>query len=361
MTVLDTPRRTRSAAFHTLTVARVEPLTDDSAAITFDVPADLAGEYDFAPGQSLTLRRTIDGREERRTYSICAPAGAAPRIGVREIPDGLFSRWLVREVRPGDEVDVQVPSGSFTVDPATGGRHLCLAAGSGITPMLSIAGSLLAGGDAEVALVYGNRTTSSVMFSEELGDLKNAHGARLQLVHVLSREPRDVELFSGRLDADRILRILTSLLPVDRFDHVWLCGPYAMVEQARDVLRELGVADDRVHAELFYVDAPPPELHRPVAVREGATTDVTVVLDGLSATAALPQDQSILDSAQATRSDLPFACKGGVCGTCRAKVVEGEVDMRRNYALEPAEVEAGFVLTCQSFPLGDAVTVDFDA
>ncbi len=361
MTVLDAPRRTRSAAFHTLTVARVEPLTDDSAAITFDVPADLAGEYDFAPGQSLTLRRTIDGREERRTYSICAPAGAAPRIGVREIPDGLFSRWLVRDVRPGDEVDVQVPGGSFTVDPATGGRHLCLAAGSGITPMLSIAGSLLAGGDAEVALVYGNRTTSSVMFSEELGDLKNSHGARLQLVHVLSREPRDVELFSGRLDADRIRRILTSLLPVDRFDHVWLCGPYAMVEQARDVLRELGVADDRVHAELFYVDAPPPELHRPVAVREGATTDVTVVLDGLSATAALPQDQSILDSAQATRSDLPFACKGGVCGTCRAKVVEGEVDMRRNYALEPAEVEAGFVLTCQSFPLGDAVTVDFDA
>lgn len=361
MTVVEAPRRTRSAAFHTLTVARVEPLTDDSAAITFDVPADLAGEYDFAPGQSLTLRRTIDGREERRTYSICAPAGAAPRIGVREIPDGLFSRWLVREVRPGDEVDVQVPSGSFTVDPSTGGRHLCLAAGSGITPMLSIAGSLLAGGEAEVALVYGNRTTSSVMFSEELGDLKNAHGARLQLVHVLSREPRDVELFSGRLDADRIRRILTSLLPVDLFDHVWLCGPYAMVEQARDVLRELGVADDRVHAELFYVDAPPPELHRPVAVREGATTDVTVVLDGLSATAALPQDQSILDSAQATRSDLPFACKGGVCGTCRAKVVEGEVDMRRNYALEPAEVEAGFVLTCQSFPLGDAVTVDFDA
>ena len=361
MTVLDTPRRARSAAFHTLTVARVEALTDDSAAVTFDVPADLAGEYDFAPGQSLTLRRTIDGREERRTYSICAPAGAAPRIGVREIPDGLFSRWLVREVRPGDQVDVQVPSGSFTVDPATGGRHLCLAAGSGITPMLSIAGSLLAVGDAEVALVYGNRTTSSVMFSEELGDLKNSHGARLQLVHVLSREPRDVELFSGRLDGDRIRRILTSLLPVELFDHVWLCGPYAMVEQARDVLRELGVADDRVHAELFYVDAPPPELHRPVAVREGATTDVTVVLDGLSATAALPQDQSILDSAQATRSDLPFACKGGVCGTCRAKVVEGEVDMRRNYALEPAEVEAGFVLTCQSFPLGDAVTVDFDA
>ena len=362
MTVVESAARaSRTAPFHTLTVAGVERLCDDAAAVTFDVPPELAADYAFAPGQSLTLRRTIDGREERRSYSICAPVGARPRVGVREIPDGVFSSWLVRHVRPGDEVEVQVPTGSFTADPSTGGRHLCIAAGSGITPMLSIATSLLRYGDAEVALLYGNRTSGSVMFAEELGDLKNTFGPRLQLVHVLSREPRDVELFSGRLDADRIRRILDVLLPVEQFDDVWLCGPFAMINDARAVLTDLGVPADRIHFELFYVDEPPPELKRASPVHEGATTDVTVVLDGLSATAALPQDQTILDAAQASRSDLPFACKGGVCGTCRAKVTEGEVDMRRNYALEPTEVEAGFVLTCQSYPVGDRVTVDFDA
>ncbi|SFB76785.1 ring-1,2-phenylacetyl-CoA epoxidase subunit PaaE [Nocardioides terrae] len=362
MTVVETaPRSARTAAFHTLTVAAVETLCEDAAAVTFDVPPELAEDYAFLPGQSLTLRRTVGGREERRSYSICAPVGARPRIGVREIPDGLFSTWLVHDVRPGDEIEVQVPTGSFTADPRAGGRHLCIAAGSGITPMLSIATSLLTHGDAEVALLYGNRTSGSVMFAEDLGDLKNAFGSRLQLVHVLSREPRDAELFSGRLDADRIRRILDVLLPVEQFDDVWLCGPFAMINDAREVLTELGVAADRIHFELFYVDEPPPELKRLDRVYDGATTDVTIVLDGLSATAALPRDQSILDAAQASRSDLPFACKGGVCGTCRAKVTDGVVDMRRNYALEPAEVDAGFVLTCQSYPVGDCVTVDFDA
>lgn len=363
MTVVETaPRSARTAAFHTLTVATVERLCDDAAAITFDVPIEVAAEYAFKPGQSLTLRRNVGGREERRSYSICAPVGTRPRIGVREIPDGLFSSWLVRQVRPGDQIEVQVPTGTFTADPDAGGRHLCIAAGSGITPMLSIASSLLTHGDAEVAMLYGNRTSSSVMFAEELGDLKNLHGPRLQLVHVLSREPRDAELFSGRLDADRIRRILQVLLPVGRFDDFWLCGPFAMINDAREVLTELGVSPDRIHFELFYVDEPPPDLKRETtAVTDGATTDVTVILDGLSGTAAMPQDQTILDAAQASRADLPFACKGGVCGTCRAKVTAGQVDMRRNYALEPAEVEANFILTCQTYPLGDAVTVDFDA
>ncbi len=351
-----------AAAFHTLTVADVEELTDDAVAVTFDVPADLVDDFAFVPGQSLTLRKVVDGREERRQYSICAPAGSRPRVGVREIPDGVFSRWLVRDVRPGDRVEVQTPGGRFCPDPAllAGGRHLCIAAGSGITPMLSVASSVLdSGGD--VTLLYGNRTSGSVMFAEELSDLKNEHGPELQLVHVLSREPRDVELFSGRLDADRLRRLLTLLAPASSFDHVWICGPHAMLEDARSVLAELGVPADRVHFELFYVDAPPPELHRAEAEVTGETTEVTLVLDGLTTTAPLPRDSSILDGAQATRADLPFACKGGVCGTCRARVTEGEVDMRRNYALEPAEVEAGFVLTCQSYPLADPVTVDFDA
>ena len=348
-------------AFHTLTVAAVEKLCDDAAAVTFEIPDGLRDDYAFEAGQSLALRRVVDGVEERRSYSICAPVGAPPRVGVREVPDGLFSSWLVHEVRPGDEIDVQTPTGSFRADPDQGGRHLCIAAGSGITPMLSIAATVLTHPDAEVTLLYGNRTTGSVMFAEELADLKNRYGPRLDLVHVLSREPRDVELFSGRLDADRLRRLLTVLVPVDAVDHVWLCGPFGLIADAREVLAELGVAKEKVHFELFYVDEPPPELKRLDRVYDGATTDVTIVLDGLSATAALQRDQSILDAAQASRSDLPFACKGGVCGTCRAKVVDGEVEMVRNYALEPAEVEQQFVLTCQTYPVSDAVTVDFDA
>lgn len=350
-----------TATFHTLTVTDVEQLTDDAAAVTFDLPDELRDVFDFAAGQSLTLRRTVAGVEQRRSYSICAPAGSAPRIGVREVPDGLFSTWLVREVRPGDKVEVLPPSGSFRADPAQGGRHLCIAAGSGITPMLSIMATVLGNPDARVTLLYGNRTTSSVMFAEELADLKDAHHDRLDLVHVLSREPRDVELFSGRLDGDRLRDLLTLVVPVGDMDHVWLCGPFGMLTEARAVLAELGVPAERVHVELFWVDEPPPELRHPDRVVDGATSEVTVILDGRSTTSAMPQDKRLLDAAQEVRADLPFACKGGVCGTCRAKVCAGEVDMVRNYALEPEEVAAGFVLTCQTYPVSDEVTVDFDA
>lgn len=357
MTVTTTTR----AAFHTLTVASVEQLTDDAAAVMFEVPDELREAFDFHAGQSLTLRRMIGGQEHRRSYSICAAVGQRPRVGVREIPDGLFSRWLVHEVRPGDRIEVQTPSGSFRADPDGGGRHLCIAAGSGITPMLSIASSVLRHPAAEVTMLYGNRTSGSVMFAEELADLKNRYGPRFDLVHVLSREPRDVELFSGRLEADRLRRLLTTLVPLTAVDHVWLCGPFGMIADARAVLAELGVADDRVHFELFYVDEPPPAMHRPDVVVSGDTSDVTIVLDGRTTTAAMPRGTSVLDGAAATRNDLPFACKGGVCGTCRAKLTGGEVDMRRNYALESTEIEQGFVLTCQSFPISDSVTIDFDA
>jgi ring-1,2-phenylacetyl-CoA epoxidase subunit PaaE len=349
------------AAFHALTVAAVERLTDDSAAVTFDVPDHLRDAFAFEAGQSLTLRRVVDGREHRRSYSICAPVGARPRVGVREIPDGMFSSWLVHDVRAGDTVDVQPPTGSFRADPSVGGRHLCIAAGSGITPMLSIATTVLTHPDSRVTLLYGNRKSSSVMFAEELSDLKNRYGARLDLVHVLSREPRDVELFSGRLDADRLRRLLAALVPLHGVDHVWLCGPFGLIADARAVLEELGVGRDKVHFELFYVDEPPPELTRPEAALDGEVSEVTLVLDGRTTTAPMARSETILDAAAATRHDLPFACKGGVCGTCRARVTSGEVDMRRNYALDDDEVERGFVLTCQTHPVGDTVTVDFDA
>lgn len=347
--------------FHPLRVAAVDRLTEDAAALTFDVPPDLAATFRFDAGQSLTLRRVVDGREHRRSYSLCAPAGAPPRVGVRTVPGGLFSTWLVEEVRPGDVVEVQRPSGSFRATAEQGGRHLCVAAGSGITPVLSVAATVLRHPEAQVTLVYANRRASTVMFADELADLKDRYGARLSLLHVLSREPRDVELFSGRLDAERLGRIVDALVPVDDLDHAWLCGPLGMVTDARTVLASRGVPAGRVHAELFHVDGPPPAPRREEGVPAGATSAVTLVLDGRRSTDRLPRDATLLDGAQRVRADLPFACRGGVCGTCRARVVAGAADMRRNYALDPAEVAAGFVLTCQSYPTGDALTVDFDA
>uniref|UniRef100_UPI0005947AFB 2Fe-2S iron-sulfur cluster-binding protein n=1 Tax=Nocardia tenerifensis TaxID=228006 RepID=UPI0005947AFB len=299
--------------------------------------------------------------EHRHSYSICAPAGSPPRVGVREVSDGLFSSWLVHQVRAGDEIEVQGPTGTFVADPARGGRHVLIAAGSGITPMLSIASSMLANPAAEVVLLYGNRRTRSVMFAEEIADLKDRFGPRLHLIHVLSREPREVELFSGRLDARRLREILCAVVPVAEIDHFWLCGPHGMITDAQGVLAALGIDRSRIHHELFYVGdvPPPPERHREPGVT-GPTSEVTLTLDGRSVTGAIPRDESVLDSGSRMRSDLPFACKGGVCGTCRAVVTRGEVELRRNYALDESEVAAGFVLTCQSFPLSDTLQVDFD-
>ena len=351
-----------STTFHPLAVAAVDELCDDAVAITFDVPPQLADAFAFRPGQALTVRRVIDGVEQRRSYSICAPAGAAPRIGVREVSGGAVSPWLVRAVRPGDRIDVLPPSGSFTPDVEAVAHHVLVVAGSGITPALSIAASVLANPETRVTVFYGNRRSDTVMFADELADLKDRSPSRLELVHVLSREPREPELFSGRLDAAKLRVLLPALLAVDEVDHWWLCGPYGMVVDAQQVLGELGVPADRVRRELFYVEdvAPPPARH----VESGTatpTSDVTIVLDGRRTTLALARDVTILDGAQRFRRDLPFACKGGVCGTCRAKVVAGEVELRRNFALDPDELAAGFVLTCQSYPRTAEATVDFDA
>jgi ring-1,2-phenylacetyl-CoA epoxidase subunit PaaE len=341
-------------------VARVDRLCDDAVAVTFEVPPELAAEFAFRAGQSLTLRRVVGGREERRSYSICAPVGHAPRIGVREVPGGMLSSWLVRRVRPGDRIDVQPPAGSFTTDLSTPARHVLIAAGSGITPVLSLAASALAQPGAQATVLYGNRRAGSVMFADEIADLKDAHPARLQLVHVLSREPQEVELFSGRLDAARLRRLLPATCDVAGVDHWWLCGPFGMVSDSLAVLAELGVPAQRIHRELFYVEEAPPEPERHPEEAPAGGSAVTVILDGRTTTTRIGPGTPVLDGAQRVRPDLPFACKGGVCGTCRARLTAGEVRMRRNFALEPAEVAAGYVLTCQSLPVSGELTVDYD-
>jgi ring-1,2-phenylacetyl-CoA epoxidase subunit PaaE len=358
--VATNPVRAGRGAFHELTVARVDRLCDDAAAITFHVPAELDERFAFRAGQSVTVRRIVDGREERRSYSIASAAGQPLRIGVREVRDGAVSGWLVHEVRPGDRVEVQQPAGSFTPDLEAGGRHVLIAAGSGITPVLSIGASVLEHPGAEVTLVYGNRRTASVMFADEVSDLKDANPSRVQLVHILSREPQEVELFSGRMDAARLRRLLPAVCAVDSVDHWWLCGPWGMVTDAVGVLAEFGVPRERIHRELFYVEevAPEQERHDEPAVTGGS--EVTVILDGRTTTTTVAPNTSVLDGVQRVRPDAPFACKGGVCGTCRARVRSGRVHLRRNFALEQAELDAGFVLTCQSLPVSDAVTVDYD-
>ena len=344
--------------FYPLRVRDVEALTEDSAAVTFDVPTSLKDQFAFAAGQSLTIRRG----EERRSYSICAPVGQSPRIGVRVVAGGAVSHYLVKELRAGDVLDVQAPTGSFTPDLSAGGQHVLIAAGSGITPMLSIAASILqAHPEAGVTLIYGNRRSDSVMFADDVADLKDAYPARMRLIHVLSREPQEVELFSGRLDAGKLRALLPAVIDPAGVDHFWLCGPFGMTTDALVVLTELGVDPACVHRELFYVgDEPLREEHHPDDA-PGVGAEVTVVLDGRRTTTTVAPDVAILDGAQKVRPDLPFACKGGVCGTCRALVTHGAVRMRRNYALEVAEVAAGYVLTCQSVPTTDAVTVDFDS
>ncbi|MFE0514701.1 1,2-phenylacetyl-CoA epoxidase subunit PaaE [Streptomyces sp. NPDC058964] len=359
-----TVRRTRRRpAFHTLRVAAVERLCEDAVAVSFDIPDELRQEFAFEPGQSLTLRRQVDGRDERRSYSICSPVGSRPRIGVRVVPGGLFSSWLVNEVEPGDTVEVMGPVGAFTPDLTTPGHHVLVAAGSGITPMRSIAESVLAADDrSRVTLFYGNRRTDSVMFADELADLKDLYPARFQLAHVLSREPREAELLTGRLDADRLAALIDGLVDISDADHWWLCGPHGMVLDAQRVLAGLGVPDERIHQELFFAgDEPVATVRHEEPRADGPVSQVTVVLDGRSTTSALSREVAILDSAARIRPDLPFACKGGVCGTCRAHITEGKADMRRNYALEPAEVDAGYVLTCQTYPVSDTLTVDFDS
>jgi ring-1,2-phenylacetyl-CoA epoxidase subunit PaaE len=358
----------RHSVFHPLRVASVERLTDDAVAVTFDVPPELREEFRFKPGQHLSVQSPVVGDTVRRNYSICAPATSGRlRIGVKRIPGGVFSSYVAERLRPGDFLDIMTPTGSFSTDlrPGQRKRYGAIAAGSGITPVLSILSTALeVEPGSSAVLVYVNRTTRDVMFLEDIEDLKNRYPDRFQLIHVLDEEPLDVEILSGRVDADRLGRILDCLVIPDDVDEWFLCGPLPMTEVAREVLLAHGADEAQIHRELFFVGPPPAASDRtPAAAQEepGVGASVTVLLDGRSQSFVLPEDgASILDATLRYRADAPFACKNGVCGTCRAKVVEGKVRMDNNYALEPAEVAAGYALACQSHPAADRVVIDFD-
>ncbi|WP_432491589.1 1,2-phenylacetyl-CoA epoxidase subunit PaaE [Kineococcus auxinigenes] len=359
--------RRQQLSFHPLRVSDVERLTDEAVAISFEVPEDLRALYEFTPGQHLTLRRTIDGEETRRSYSICAPAGTGRlRVAVKRIDGGVFSEWATSELRAGDEIDVMTPAGRFGIsfEPGRARHYTAIAAGSGITPVISLVETALAvEGGSRFTLVYGNRTSASVMFLEELADLKNRYPERLQVVHVLSREAQDAPLLSGRIDAEKLALLLTSVLEPDDVEEWFLCGPAEMVQECRRALLESGVDTSDVHHELFHVaGAGPAPRRRSSSGDSGPRSSVTVLLDGRSTAIELgAEDEPVLDAVLRVRADAPFACKGGVCGTCRAKVVEGSVRMDHDYALEEAEKAAGYVLTCQAHPTSERVLVDFDA
>ncbi|MEP6526424.1 MAG: 1,2-phenylacetyl-CoA epoxidase subunit PaaE [Nocardioidaceae bacterium] len=356
----------RHAVFHPLHVSDVERLTDDAVALTFDVPDDLREQYAFTQGQHLTVRTPLAGDEVRRNYSICSPAGdGALRIAVKRLGGGAFSSYALDRLRPGDTLEVMTPTGRFftQLDPDNAKHYCCIAAGSGITPIMSIISTVLSiEPRSRVTLLFANRTTKTIMFLEELEDLKDRYHERFHLVHVLTREPADVELFTGRIDGERLRRFLDTIIPPDSVDEWFLCGPFPMITDLRETLNQAGVDRRHVHTELFHVETVPP-VRRPAELADDSGgSEVTIVLDGRRSQLRLHTDDvSVLEAALAVRSDAPYACQGGVCGTCRAKLLDGTVRMDQNWALESTELDKGYVLTCQSHPTSDTVVLDYDA
>ncbi|MFI6640508.1 2Fe-2S iron-sulfur cluster-binding protein [Streptomyces sp. NPDC050504] len=351
--------------FHPLRVSEVERLTDDSVAVTFAVPPELHETFRHTPGQHVALRRFVAGEEIRRTYSICAPAVAAPaapvlRVGIRLVEDGAFSTYALKELAVGDAVDVMPPTGRFVLEPRAG-HFAAVVGGSGITPVLSMAATLLARApEARFCLIRGDRTVASTMFLDEVADLKDRYPDRFQLVTALSREEQQSGLDSGRLDRERLAGLLPALLPVADVDGWFLCGPLGLVQGAEAALKELGVGRGRVHQEIFHVEDGTAAVSDRQAAAVPAGAVLTATLDGRSGNWPVQEGESLLETVLRARSDAPYACKGGVCGTCRAFVVSGEVRMDRNFALEPEETDAGYVLACQSRPATPEVELDFD-
>jgi ring-1,2-phenylacetyl-CoA epoxidase subunit PaaE len=351
-----------AAEFHTLTVASVEPITDESVAVTFAVPDDLAGAFHHVPGQHVIVKASVDGEDVRRSYSICsAPDAGSVTVGIKRLDGGVFSTFANTVLAPGDVIEVTPPTGDFFIEPVSGTakHYIGIAAGSGITPMLSMISSVLdIESESRFTLVFGNKDARSIMFLDELDALKNRYPDRLVLFHILSRESHALPLFEGRIDEDKIRGLLSTVVDGSTASGWYLCGPSGMVAAARSVLTDGGVAEADIHDELFYAGG-----DAPLAVAEDDTDGATVrfTLAGRTSTVVVdPDGAPILDHVLAVRPDGPFSCRSGACASCRAKVTEGEVRMDRNWSLNQQEVDDGQILTCQSHPVTDVVELTYD-
>jgi ring-1,2-phenylacetyl-CoA epoxidase subunit PaaE len=371
MPEIATPPTRRRARFHSLTISRIRALTDDAIELSFDVPVQLASEYSYDPGQYIAIRADVDGENLRRSYSICqAPVEGQLKVAIKRDLGGLFSTWAIDNLRAGMQLEVMSPDGGFTsqIVRSTDAHYVAVAAGSGITPVLALIESTLSASPLNrFSLVYSNRTSMDTMFVDELADLKDRYPVQLALYHVLTRERRSSELLSGRLDEAKFRDILERLIDPTNVAEWFLCGPFDLVQLCRDTLADVGVEVGAIRFELFTTDRPDRpagQAGRPVEVAAGADVHrITFRLDGTTATvtSAVHSNESILNAALRVRGDVPFACAGGVCGTCRAVVTEGSVSMIENYALEPEELARGYVLTCQSIPTSECVSVNYDA
>jgi ring-1,2-phenylacetyl-CoA epoxidase subunit PaaE len=356
-------------AFHTLTIRDIRRETDDCVSVAFEVPEGLQADYHFTQGQYLTLRTTINDEDVRRSYSICtSPTEADLRVAIKKVPGGRFSTYANDILQIGDSLQVMTPMGNFftQLDPEQANHYVAFAAGSGITPVMSILKTVLTVEPKSVfTLFYGNRTSDSIIFKEELEGLKNQYMDRLSLHHILSREQTGSPLFNGRIDEDKVGQFCTAMLDVQDVEAFFLCGPETMIRSIQDTLVNLGVDEKRVHYELFTTPGADSDVAPKTTTPKrthAKDANIQIQLDGDLFNFPMPDgDVSLLDAALEGGLDLPFSCKGGVCCTCRAKLIEGEVEMDVNYALEPDEVAAGYILTCQAHPVTAKVAIDFDS
>jgi ring-1,2-phenylacetyl-CoA epoxidase subunit PaaE len=353
--------------FHPLTVTDVTRTIKDAVVVTLTPPDDSAGAFDFVQGQYLTFRRDFDGEELRRSYSICAGKDdGVLQVGIKRVDGGAFSTWANEELKPGDVLDAMPPMGAFhaPIEPDRAKSYLGFAGGSGITPVLSILKTVLAREPrATFTLVYANRGITSIMFREELEDLKNRYMGRLTLVHILESDAQDIDLFTGRVDGEKLDLLFRHWIDATAVDLAFICGPEPMMLTIADGLRRHGLDDSQIKFELFASAQPGRLKQRTVsqqAASAGDRTEATITLDGAARSFTMERGQTILEAALAHSLDAPFACKAGVCSTCRCKVLEGEVEMAANHALEDYEVARGYVLSCQSYPLTDRIVVDYD-
>jgi ring-1,2-phenylacetyl-CoA epoxidase subunit PaaE len=351
--------------FHRLAVGELRRESSDAISLTFAIPQELSDDYNFSPGQYLTLRTTMDGEEVRRSYSICSgPDDGELRIAVKKVDGGAFSNWAADELKAGDQLDVMTPTGRFGIAHAPGEARVYagFAAGSGITPILSIVKGVLAREPhSRFFLFYGNRATGGMLFREALEELKDRFMQRLSVFHVISGEEQDIPILHGRLDGEKVRVLLRSLVPASSVDHVFICGPAGMSEDIEATCRDIGIAEGRIHVERFVSEfGGRPRAKTVVQGTALPKATASLIIDGKRRDVPVAEDESILDAALRAGMDLPFACKGGMCSTCRAKLVEGDARMEVNYSLEPWELNAGFILTCQARPVSDKVVVDYD-